>query len=131
MIPKDFKKSNPVPISYAQITPYVEISRNFFTVVTASLQLRTYVFTGGDALRGPLHRARYTYHPTIMDETYDPPRPYPDGYYQFPACYSDRSNYFKGTRKAYDVTINGNVEICFFFCFDVVNAWLVPWGVDK
>jgi hypothetical protein len=99
-----------------------------FGPIAASAILSTYIYSGGEKWDGPLHEALYIFDPSAKDSR---GKPLPSRKFKYPACKEKLWNYFSGTKQVYDVTVTGEIEVCFFICFSVVNGWLIPFGVDR
>jgi len=98
------------------------------TISPLQFGIKTYTYynTGRSGSRtGPEHTAKYIFAPDTRDHT---GALMESRTYTNEACYTDKSNYFAGHKRTYGFTISGSIECCLiFFCFDIVNGWILPW----
>jgi hypothetical protein len=86
-------------------------------VVGADISMTTYAFTGkAGSTEGPDHSAQFW-----LGTEYQ-------GTFSWPACRSDRRNWFAGSKRNYAFTVQGYVEVCFIVCADIINGYIKPWG---
>ena len=97
------------------------------SVVKVSATAKTYAHTGeAGSLVGPSHTATYHFPPNAKDYLGNPLE---SRSFVSSACLTDRSNYFAGHRRTYDVTVEGSFSVCLImFCFDIINGFIHPWN---
>jgi len=94
-------------------------------VLSAVAAGKTYSYTGGSVGTGPEHVATYNFDKSILDASRTA---MPSRQYTTPACKEKRPNWFQKRWSLVSPTIHGSISVCFLFCADLVNGYIVPFN---